>query len=160
MSSAGWKDIKYRQDLPPPGGYGSVPYKRNLPVRGPSGLVLWGLVLATHAFPYFLLLKKNEFRYLTESENKQALLSLQPLLDAEKDRAMLRYWKENVESEALNIVGTGYDPNYKPGQGDVFEVSERYHSPVKGIKGFWGIDIGDRIRKWYGGVVRVPRCGP
>ena len=35
----GWKMAasKVKQDMPPPGGYGPVDYKRNLPKRGVSG---------------------------------------------------------------------------------------------------------------------------
>ena len=158
MSSAGWKNITYRQDLPPPGGYGAVPYKRNLPLRGPSGITIWGLVFATHGAAYWLHEKKIKWHHMVVSENKQAELCLEPLLDAEKDRAMLRYWKQTVESEALNIVGTGYDPDYKPGTGDVFET-DRYHDPVREFKNFWGINLLTKIKSWYEST-RVARCGP
>ena len=31
-----------RRDMPPPGGYANIKYKRNLPIRGVSGAVLMG----------------------------------------------------------------------------------------------------------------------
>lgn len=34
------------RDMPPPGGYETLKYKRNLPLKGPSGAVLFGGVFA------------------------------------------------------------------------------------------------------------------
>ena len=52
-------------------------------------------------------------------EDDQAWTSLEPLLEAEHDRRLLRWSKEKIESEALNIVGAGYDPEYLPGSNEV-----------------------------------------
>ena len=153
VMSAGWKDIKYRQDLPPPGGYGAVPYKRNLPVRGPSGAIMLGLLVATQGLGYYIHGKSFKYAQMVNEENNQAELCLEPLLDAERDRAFLRNWKEKVESEALNIVGTGYDPDYKPGQ-QSFHVDrfEFTHSDGE-------VTLMTRIKDWYN-FFGVPRCGP
>lgn len=37
---------RLRRDMPPPGGFGQVQYKRNLSLRGPSGAVILGGILA------------------------------------------------------------------------------------------------------------------
>ena len=155
MSSAGWKDIKYKQDLPPPGGYGSVPYKRNLPLRGPSGWTLGALVLAIHGFAYYKLNTEMVYFNLTRKENAEAEFAYVPLLEAEKDRAHLLLHKENIESEALNIVGTGYDPDYKPGQFDSFHV-QRYEEPLVGGTSLFF----HQVREWYGNRAWIPIIGP
>lgn len=155
MSSAGWKDIKYRQDLPPPGGYGKVPYKRNLPIKGPNALILSGLLITIHGLAYREYSKAIDHFVLIKRENKQAEICYLALLEAEKDRAHLLMHKENVESEALNIVGTGYDPDYKPGKFDVYH-SDRYQYPfVGGPSTFF-----TKVRDWYTNRVWEPRIGP
>lgn len=39
---------KVKQDMPPPGGYGPIDYKRNLPKRGPSGTYITHLSNKIH----------------------------------------------------------------------------------------------------------------
>lgn len=39
--------------MPPPGGYESLKYKRNLPLRGPGGAVMFGTVLAICAAGFY-----------------------------------------------------------------------------------------------------------
>ena len=56
--------MQYR-DMPPPGGFEPVKYKRNLPLRGPSGLVILGGVTAVCAYGFYRLGKGNlEKRYV------------------------------------------------------------------------------------------------
>ncbi|KAF8827089.1 hypothetical protein HHX47_DHR5001076 [Lentinula edodes] len=43
----------YRQDMPPPGGFEAVKYKRNLPFRGPGALAILGGVAAISAFGFY-----------------------------------------------------------------------------------------------------------
>ena len=51
--------------MPPPGGFEPVKYKRNLPLRGPSGLVILGGVTAVCAYGFYRLGKGNlEKRYV------------------------------------------------------------------------------------------------
>ena len=53
------------RDMPPPGGFEPVKYKRNLPLRGPSGLVILGGVTAVCAYGFYRLGKGNlEKRYV------------------------------------------------------------------------------------------------
>ncbi|KAF7301950.1 hypothetical protein MIND_00761100 [Mycena indigotica] len=44
---------QFRQDLPPAGGFETVKYKRNLPLRGPGALVILGGVTAICAFGFY-----------------------------------------------------------------------------------------------------------
>jgi NADH dehydrogenase (ubiquinone) 1 alpha subcomplex subunit 13 len=39
--------------MPPAGGFEAVKYKRNLPFRGPSGLVILGAVTAVCAYGFY-----------------------------------------------------------------------------------------------------------
>ena len=51
--------------MPPPGGFEPVKYKRNLPIRGPSGLAILGGVTAVCAYGFYRLGKGNlEKRYV------------------------------------------------------------------------------------------------
>ena len=51
--------------MPTPGGFEPVKYKRNLPIRGPSGLAILGGVTAVCAYGFYRLGKGNlEKRYV------------------------------------------------------------------------------------------------
>ena len=51
--------------MPPPGGFEAIKYKRNLPLRGPSGLVILGGVMAVCAYGFYRVGKGNlEKRYV------------------------------------------------------------------------------------------------
>lgn len=41
------------RDMPPSGGFGAVQYKRNLPFRGPSGVVVLAAVTAICTFGFY-----------------------------------------------------------------------------------------------------------
>ena len=45
--------------MPPAGGFEAIKYKRNLPFRGPSGLVILGGVTAVCAFGFYRLGQGN-----------------------------------------------------------------------------------------------------
>lgn len=45
--------------MPPPGGFDAIRYKRNLPLRGPSGLVILGGVTAVCAYGFYRVGKGN-----------------------------------------------------------------------------------------------------
>jgi hypothetical protein len=53
------------RDMPPVGGFDAVKYKRNLPFRGPGGLVILGGVTAVCAYGFYQLGRGNlEKRYV------------------------------------------------------------------------------------------------
>ena len=53
------------RDMPPAGGFANVKYKRNLPFRGPSGLVILGGVTAVCAYGFYRVgLGNLEKRYV------------------------------------------------------------------------------------------------
>ena len=51
--------VQFNQDLPPPGGYEPIRYKRNLPARGPGGLAIFGGVIAICTYGFWRLGQGN-----------------------------------------------------------------------------------------------------
>ena len=49
----------YVQDMPPATGYGEVTTKRNVPVRGPSGVALLFGAAASMAFGFYMVARSN-----------------------------------------------------------------------------------------------------
>ena len=47
------------QDLPPPGGFEQIRYRRNLPVRGPGGALVFAGVFGVCAFGFWRMGKGN-----------------------------------------------------------------------------------------------------
>jgi NADH dehydrogenase (ubiquinone) 1 alpha subcomplex subunit 13 len=47
------------RDMPPQGGFEAVKYKRNIPIRGPSGLVILGCVTAICTYGFYRVGKGN-----------------------------------------------------------------------------------------------------
>jgi hypothetical protein len=47
------------RDMPPPGGFEAVKYKRNIPISGPSGLVILGCVTAICTYGFYRVGKGN-----------------------------------------------------------------------------------------------------
>nr|XP_036852089.1 NADH dehydrogenase [ubiquinone] 1 alpha subcomplex subunit 13 isoform X1 [Manis javanica] len=77
---------KVNQDMPPPGGYGPIDYKRNLPRRGLSGYSMFAVGIGALLFGYWSMMKWNRERRRLQIEDFEARIALMPLLQAEKDR--------------------------------------------------------------------------
>lgn len=59
-----------KQELPPKGGYPPIEYARNLPKRGPSGLVIFIGGAAVMAFGFYHVIMGNRRRwYVGSSDN-------------------------------------------------------------------------------------------
>ena len=52
-----------KQELPPKGGYPAIEYSRNLPKRGPSGLMIFFGGAAVMAFGFYHVIKGNRRRW-------------------------------------------------------------------------------------------------
>ncbi|KAG2207219.1 GRIM-19 [Mucor mucedo] len=78
------------QDLPPAEGYREIKYRRYLPQRGPSGLVILAGVTAISAFGFYRVFQGNLERRELKRENLWARINLVPLLTAESDRDTYR----------------------------------------------------------------------
>ncbi|XP_030258619.1 NADH dehydrogenase [ubiquinone] 1 alpha subcomplex subunit 13 [Sparus aurata] len=116
---------KVKQDMPPPGGYASFDYKRNLPKRGLSGYSMFGIGVGIMVFGYWRLFKWNRERRRLQIEDMEARIALMPLLQAEQDRRTLRMLKENLEEEAIIMKDV---PEWKVGE-SVFHT-ERWVTPM------------------------------
>uniref|UniRef100_UPI0025424D60 NADH dehydrogenase [ubiquinone] 1 alpha subcomplex subunit 13 isoform X1 n=1 Tax=Euleptes europaea TaxID=460621 RepID=UPI0025424D60 len=53
---------KVKQDMPPPGGYGPIDYKRHMPRRGLSGYSLFAIGIGTMIYGYYQMVKWNRER--------------------------------------------------------------------------------------------------
>jgi len=91
--------VPYRQDMPPAGGFEAVKYKRNLPFRGSSGVVILGGVTAICAYGFYRLGLGNLERRELQRENVWSRLHLVPLLLAEGDRDTYRRQQAALERE-------------------------------------------------------------
>lgn len=65
-----WSNVKskmasslVKQELPPKGGYPAIEYSRNLPKRGPSGLMIFAGGAAVMAFGFYHVIKGNRRRW-------------------------------------------------------------------------------------------------
>uniref|UniRef100_UPI0019397E64 NADH dehydrogenase [ubiquinone] 1 alpha subcomplex subunit 13-like n=1 Tax=Styela clava TaxID=7725 RepID=UPI0019397E64 len=125
--SKAWSKIRYKQDMPPPGGYGRIPYLRNLPVRGPSSYGIFGFAIFTFGYGFHIIRKNMKLDEFEKRETRLIEMTYLPLLEAEKDRNHLREYKEIMEAEALNIIGTGSDPDHVVGQHEW--ESKRWRAP-------------------------------
>ncbi|KAL1412556.1 hypothetical protein Q8F55_000302 [Vanrija albida] len=76
----------FRQDMPPPGGYETLKYKRNLPVRGPGGLALFGGCALICALGFWRLGEANLERRELQREKAWSRIYLVPAILAEQDR--------------------------------------------------------------------------
>ncbi|ORX55640.1 GRIM-19 protein [Hesseltinella vesiculosa] len=113
------------QDLPPAQGYPEVKYRRYLPKRGPSGLVILAGITAVSALGFYRFgqgkLEKREL----ERENIWARIHLTPLLTAESDRDMYRRTQaaEAREAEIMKDV-----KGWKAGE-SVYNNTKIYTAP-------------------------------
>ena len=83
-------EIPYQQDLAPKGGYPEIKWARNLPKRGPSGLVIMLGGIATMAVGFYFVAKTNRERRCGRS-------SLVPrLLFAEQENSLVNCLYRNI----------------------------------------------------------------
>uniref|UniRef100_A0A8C8YMT1 NADH dehydrogenase [ubiquinone] 1 alpha subcomplex subunit 13 n=1 Tax=Prolemur simus TaxID=1328070 RepID=A0A8C8YMT1_PROSS len=118
---------KVKQDMPPPGGYGPIDYKRNLPRRGLSGYSMLAIGIGTLLFGYWSIIKWNRERRRLLIEDLEARIALMPLFQAEKDRRTLQMLRENLEEEAIIMKDV---PDWKVGE-SVFHTT-RWVTPMVG----------------------------
>ncbi|KAL1773343.1 yjeF N-terminal domain-containing protein 3 [Sigmodon hispidus] len=122
---------KVKQDMPPPGGYGPIDYKRNLPRRGLSGYSMFALGIGALIFGYWRMMKWNRERRRLQIEDFEARIALMPLFQAEMDRRTLQILRENLEEEAIIMKDV---PDWKVGHRGSDEIgveSARVQCPSK-----------------------------
>ncbi|XP_002801516.2 LOW QUALITY PROTEIN: NADH dehydrogenase [ubiquinone] 1 alpha subcomplex subunit 13 [Macaca mulatta] len=118
---------KVKQDMPPPGGYGPIDYKRNLPRRGLSGYSMLAIGIGTLLYGHWSIMKWNRERRRLQIEDFEARIALMPLFQAETDRRTLQMLRENLEEEAIIMKDV---PDWKVGE-SVFHTT-RWVPPLIG----------------------------
>ncbi|EDQ85537.1 uncharacterized protein MONBRDRAFT_11846 [Monosiga brevicollis MX1] len=102
------------QDMPPAGGYTSVPYKRNVPYRGPHGAVLFAGAIGVMAYGFYKVIQGNQARRRLGEEKLNARIAIAPVLEAEADRLMVRRRAQITEAERKIMANhKGWDVNEK-----------------------------------------------
>ncbi|XP_013890015.1 NADH dehydrogenase [ubiquinone] 1 alpha subcomplex subunit 13 [Austrofundulus limnaeus] len=104
---------KVKQDMPPPGGYAPFDYKRNVPKRGISGYSMFAIGFGVVIFGTWRMIKWNRERRRCTIEDLEARIALMPLMQAEKDRSILRLMRENLDEEAIIMKDV---PGWKVGE--------------------------------------------
>ncbi|KZV69881.1 hypothetical protein PENSPDRAFT_652020 [Peniophora sp. CONT] len=87
--------------MPPPGGFGQVQYKRNLSLRGPSGIVILGGMLALTIYGFHRVALGRAERQELEREKAWSRIHLVPMLLAEGDRDAFRRTQAALAREKL-----------------------------------------------------------
>ncbi|KAI8888903.1 GRIM-19 [Backusella circina FSU 941] len=113
------------QDLPPAGGFSEVKYRRYLPKRGPSGLVIVAGVTAISAFGFYKVYQGNLERRELKRENLWARINLIPLLTAESDRDLYRRTEAANAREAETMKNV---EGWKAGE-SVYNNTKYYNAP-------------------------------
>lgn len=114
------------QEMPPPGGFRPVKFRRGVPAtRGPPG---WFLFLGTFAittFGYYKVGQHNKHHREVVREERERRIALLPFLQAEADVEFLSQ-QEKVHDEEAKIMKDV--PGWVPGQSTYH--SDRYTVPL------------------------------
>ncbi|KAK4686051.1 NADH dehydrogenase (ubiquinone) 1 alpha subcomplex subunit 13, partial [Tremellales sp. Uapishka_1] len=81
---------KCSRDMPPAGGYEAIKYKRNLPIRGPGGILVFGTMTAICAYGFWRIGEGNLEKRELQREKAWSRIHLVPLIMAEQDRDAYR----------------------------------------------------------------------
>ncbi|CEP15976.1 hypothetical protein [Parasitella parasitica] len=113
------------QDLPPAEGFPEIKYRRYLPKRGPSGMVILAGVTAICGFGFYKVFQGNLERRELKRENLWARINLVPLLTAEADRDTYRR-TEAAKAREEEIMKDIKD--WKAGE-SVYNNTKYYNAP-------------------------------
>jgi len=105
--------VPYRQDMPPPGGFEAIKYKRNLPLKGPSGLVMFLGVMGVTSFGMYRVLQGRAEQRELKREKIWSRIHLTPLLIAEADRDAYRREQAALSREKAIMKDV---PGWVPGK--------------------------------------------
>jgi len=99
------------QDMPPPGGYPEISYRKGIRPRGPSGLVIWASIFAMTTIGFYSLGNTSKRNRLAHKGKREARMAITPFLMAEKDRHLLQMLEEiKKEEEAIMKNQEGFVP--------------------------------------------------
>ncbi|PAV21346.1 nadh dehydrogenase 1 alpha subcomplex subunit 13 [Pyrrhoderma noxium] len=103
----------FRQDMPPPGGFEPIKYKRHLPFRGPSSAVILAGIFGVSAYGFYRLGLGNLERRELQREKAWSRIHLVPLLLAEGDRDIYRRQQAALAREKAIMKDV---PGWEPGK--------------------------------------------
>ncbi|CAH0725042.1 unnamed protein product, partial [Brenthis ino] len=91
--------IARKQDLPPPGGYKPIPFKRLPAKQYFSGYTMFAGYIGITAFALYLYNITNKNIRKNEIEMRSAKMAIYPMLLAERDREYLKQLRRNRDAE-------------------------------------------------------------
>eukprot|EP01039_Chlorochromonas_danica_P000275 gene275-294_t len=117
-------NVKSFQDMPPPGGYPEIPYKKGSRNRGPAGWFMWSMVGLGMIYGLYQVGKTNQLRGRLKKERRENRMGVVPFLMAESDRFHYRVIVKQLKEEAeimKNVEGwkvgeSVYSKRYSPPQ--------------------------------------------
>ncbi|KAH8830334.1 GRIM-19 [Flagelloscypha sp. PMI_526] len=115
--------------MPPSEGFGSVKYKRHLPIRGPGAYAILGLTTLVSAWGLWRVGQGNQERKELAREQVWSRIHLVPLIMAEGDRDIYRRQQASLEREKEIMKDV---PGWKPGE-SVYN-DPRYHTPEYALR--------------------------
>ncbi|KAF9803662.1 hypothetical protein SFRURICE_003374 [Spodoptera frugiperda] len=92
--------VARKQDLPPPGGYKPIPYKRVPAKTLFSGYTMFAGYFGITAFAMYLYSLNYKQILRDQIEMRSAKMAIYPMLLAERDRAYLKQLRKNRDAEA------------------------------------------------------------
>eukprot|EP00271_Cylindrocystis_brebissonii_P015503 TRINITY_DN38411_c0_g1_i1.p2 TRINITY_DN38411_c0_g1~~TRINITY_DN38411_c0_g1_i1.p2 ORF type:complete len:143 (+),score=33.33 TRINITY_DN38411_c0_g1_i1:111-539(+) len=127
------KDLPVLQDGPPPGGFPSVRYARNIPNTGPAGVTIFLVGAGIMTWGMYQVGQGNIKRRAYKKEKLDARLAILPLIQAEEDA---RFAGERQKALAEEAKVMAHVPGWKVGE-------PVYHS------GRWVAPSNGKIELWY-----------
>lgn len=117
--------VPYKQELPPTGGYAPIKFRRNLPIKGPSGSIIISGVFGICLYGFYRYGQGNLEKLELKRENMWSRIHLVPILMAENDRDLYRRDRARIEREKEIMKD---EPNWVVGQ-SVYNSKLRAFAP-------------------------------
>ena len=90
---------KFRQDMPPAGGYGPIEWAKKIPKKGLSGYSIFGIFLGVTGLAWAGYYVEQQYKRRWYIEMNDARVALEPLLVAEEQRMYLTQIRKNRDEE-------------------------------------------------------------
>eukprot|EP00600_Ochromonadales_sp_CCMP1393_P010929 CAMPEP_0174996996 /NCGR_PEP_ID=MMETSP0005-20121125/707_1 /TAXON_ID=420556 /ORGANISM="Ochromonas sp., Strain CCMP1393" /LENGTH=117 /DNA_ID=CAMNT_0016251471 /DNA_START=146 /DNA_END=499 /DNA_ORIENTATION=- len=93
-------NVKSFQDLPPAGGFPSIPTHRDVQPRGPPGWFIWMAVFTASAYGFYQIGRSGYQNRINKKEKREARMATLSFLQAEKDKEMAERINTALAEEA------------------------------------------------------------
>jgi len=130
MADAYGQRIKYKQDMPPPGGYKDFIWHRTFPKTWATASKLFGGFIVAFSFGIFYVRNFRRKIMMMEIDHQDAKIALEPFVLAERDRIWLRYLRKmrEAETELMKDV-PGWQAGTWYGEPVYFTVGDKWQDP-------------------------------